>query len=94
MLELDPSLSLAAVHGVRRLEDLSGLCFEGGGFWVVSDESERLARYHLRASGLRHAGDWKLGRRRAEGVTVVEDVLYVLYDDDGTNLRWYRRPAP
>ena len=61
---------------------------------VVSDESKKLARYDLSERGLSLKRTWKLGRRRAEGIAVVGDRIYVLFDDTGTNLRWYERPEP
>jgi uncharacterized protein YjiK len=94
LLELDDALRLVAVHGMAELSDLSGLCFEADGLWVVSDESKKLARYELSERGLSLKRTWKLGHRRAEGIAVAGDLIYVLFDRAGTNLRWYERPEP
>ena len=89
LVELDVDLRIVSVHESRALDDLSGVCAHDGALWLVSDESRKLVRCRVDARGVHEEKSYEIGRDHAEGVAFVGNRAYLVFDDDGKNLRWY-----
>lgn len=93
LIELDASCAVIRRWPLEDFDDLSGVCADRGGLWIVSDLSNALGRFEPRGDGWRCVARFDLGDDSAEGVAVVGDRIYVAFDAGKENLRWYRRPT-
>ncbi len=93
LIELDSSFAVVAETPIERLDDLSSLCARDGALWILSDDSSAVARYEEGPDGWIRRGTWSLDRPSAEGIELVGDRIYVVFDtDEGDDLAWYRLP--
>lgn len=61
--------------------------------WILSDDSQAAACFDEVDDEWILRGTWSLDRDSAEGIEVVGDLIYVVFDtDQGDNLAWYRLP--
>jgi uncharacterized protein YjiK len=86
--EKQPRMLLKFFNGVEisRIElnysnDISDICYDEQAdcFWIVSDESKIIFKINRDGSLL---GEWLIPVTKGEGITVVEDKIYVVCDSD------------
>lgn len=95
LLELDASFAVIADTAIDVFDDLSSICACDGALWILSDDSSAVACFDEGPAGWVLRRTWSLDRDAAEGIEVVDDRLYVVFDaEDGDNLAWYQLPPP
>ncbi|MFH0733223.1 MAG: SdiA-regulated domain-containing protein [bacterium] len=87
--EKTPELVLEFVNNVevnRKVigytSDISDICFDNvlNCFWIVSDESAKLIKISKEGTLL---GEWTLPFNKAEGITFVNNKMYIVNDSNG-----------
>lgn len=95
--ERDPMLMLEFVNGIEvsrkqlaHSTDVSDICYDKqtNCFWIISDESKKIFKLNRNGNLL---GEWLVTFDKGEGITFVNDKMYVVRDTDA-KMYIYNKP--